>query len=151
MIKSKKAICQRIKRLTLETEKDIKLLSVMPCIYARSKVLYELSNKIQEIEGMCNQLIEHLNTDEIKDGEMEIQKENQRNITTEELSKFTGKDGNPAYVAVNGVVYDVTNNAAWAAATHFGLTAGKDLTGAFASCHGGQTILNKLVVVGKLI
>ena len=152
MIKSKKVICKKIKGLALTTEKDIKLLSVTPCIYARSKVLYELSNRIQEINGLCNQLIEYLNKDEIIDGEREIQvNENQRNISTEELSKFTGKDGNPAYVAVNGTVYDVTNNAAWAAATHFGLTAGKDLTGAFASCHGGQTILSKLVIVGKLI
>ena len=75
----------------------------------------------------------------------------QRSFTLEELSKYTGKDGNPAYVAVNGTVYDVTNNAAWAAATHFGLTAGKDLSGVFASCHAGQTVLDKLPVVGKLI
>jgi membrane-associated progesterone receptor component len=68
----------------------------------------------------------------------------------QELSKFNGKDGNPAYVAVNGIVYDVTNNVAWAAATHFGLTAGKDLTSEFVSCHGDQPILSKLKVVGKL-
>ena len=39
-----------------------------------------------------------------------------RAFTLEELAKYNGKDGNPAYVAVNGIVYDVTNNAAWAAA-----------------------------------
>lgn len=74
-----------------------------------------------------------------------------QDLTLEQLSKYNGKNGNPAYVAVNGVIYDVTNNAAWAAASHFGLTAGKDLTGAFNSCHGGQQILSKLKVVGKLI
>jgi predicted heme/steroid binding protein len=75
----------------------------------------------------------------------------QTTFTLQELPKYDGKVGNPAYVAVNGIVYDVTNNAAWAAATHFGLTAGKDLTNEFASCHAGQPILSKLKVVGKLV
>ncbi len=71
-------------------------------------------------------------------------------FTLAELSKYNGRDGNPAYVAVNGTVYDVTDNAAWGAATHFGLTAGRDLTGEFASCHAGQPVLNRLKVVGKM-
>ena len=81
----------------------------------------------------------------------EINQPNQEIFTPEELAKYTGKDGNPAYIAVNGIVYDITNNATWAAASHFGLTAGKDLTRAFNSCHADQpTILNTLKVVGKL-
>lgn len=73
-----------------------------------------------------------------------------RTFTTAELSRYNGKDGNPAYVAVSGVVYDVTSNAAWGGATHFGLTAGADVTSQFASCHAGQPILSKLKVVGKM-
>lgn len=73
-----------------------------------------------------------------------------RVFTVAELSRYNGKDGNPAYVAVNGVVYDVTNNAAWGGATHFGLVAGTDVTSQFASCHAGQPILNKLKVIGKM-
>jgi predicted heme/steroid binding protein len=73
-----------------------------------------------------------------------------KSYTLSELSRFDGKNGNPAYVAVNGVVYDVTNNAAWAAASHFGLSAGRDLTGAHASCHAAQDVLSKLKVVGRL-
>lgn len=76
---------------------------------------------------------------------------NQRTFTIEELAYYDGKNGRPAYVAVNGIVYDVTNNRAWAAATHFGLTAGKDYTQEFASCHAGQqSILATLPVVGRL-
>ncbi|MDS9470959.1 cytochrome b5 domain-containing protein [Sporosarcina pasteurii] len=77
---------------------------------------------------------------------------NQRPFTLGELATFTGKNGRPAYVAVNGIVYDVTNNRAWAAATHFGLIAGKDYTQEFASCHTGQqSILATLPVVGRLV
>lgn len=77
--------------------------------------------------------------------------QNPRTFTIEELANYDGKNGRPAYVAVNGIVYDVTNNSAWAAATHFSLTAGKDYTQEFASCHvGQQSILATLPVVGRL-
>ena len=81
----------------------------------------------------------------------ELPAHNNRIFTKEELAKFNGKNGNPAYVAVNGTVYDVTNNAAWGASTHFGLFAGNDVTAQFSSCHAGQPILEKLPVVGKMI
>jgi len=73
-------------------------------------------------------------------------------FTKEQLAQFTGLNGMPAYVAVNGVVYDVTNNAAWSLATHFGLSAGKDWTAEFASCHAGQQwILAQLKPIGRLV
>ena len=77
---------------------------------------------------------------------------NERNFTIEELANFDGKNGRPAYVAVNGIVYDVTNNRAWAAATHFGLLAGQEFSQEFASCHAGQqSILETLPIVGRLV
>ena len=73
-------------------------------------------------------------------------------ITREQLAKSTGRNGNPAYVAVGGIVYDVTNHKAWSAASHFGLSAGKDLTAEFASCHAGQQwILTTMKPVGRLV
>jgi len=77
---------------------------------------------------------------------------NGQTFTKEQLAQFTGLNGRPAYVAVNGVVYDVTNNAAWSLATHFGLSAGRDLTAEFASCHAGQQwILAQLKPIGRLV
>ena len=72
-------------------------------------------------------------------------------LTLEELAKFDGKDGNPAYVAVNGVIYDVTNVPQWAGGEHNGNTAGQDLTDVIAnqSPHG-LSALDNVPIVGKL-
>lgn len=49
-------------------------------------------------------------------------------LTLEELSKYDGQDGNKAYIAVDGVIYDVTDSGPWGDGSHNGFTAGKDLS-----------------------
>lgn len=49
-------------------------------------------------------------------------------LTLEELSKYDGQDGNKAYIAVDGVIYDVTDSGPWGNGSHNGFTAGKDLS-----------------------
>lgn len=72
-------------------------------------------------------------------------------FTLEELAKYDGANRAPAYVAIDGVVYDVSLSYAWGGGTHFGLYAGKDLTNQFKACHKDQAaILDKLPVVGKI-
>jgi predicted heme/steroid binding protein len=52
-----------------------------------------------------------------------------KEFTLDELAGFNGKDGNPAYVAYEGVVYDVTESAMWGDGDHEGAHfAGGDLT-----------------------
>jgi len=52
-----------------------------------------------------------------------------KEFTLDELATFNGKDGNPAYVAYKGVVYDVTDSAMWGDGDHEGMHfAGADLT-----------------------
>lgn len=73
-------------------------------------------------------------------------------FTLEELATYNGKDGQPAYVAVDGVVYDVTASPEWTNGEHkMGVTAGQDLTDIIKekSPHG-VAILEKFPVVGKL-
>ena len=43
-----------------------------------------------------------------------------------ELAKYNGQGGQPAYVAVDGVVYDVTGVAAWAAVSIMVILRGKN-------------------------
>lgn len=72
-------------------------------------------------------------------------------LKEEELSKYDGTKGMPAYVAVKGIIYDVSNEAVWGGGTHFGLISGKDLTNEFMNCHGMESILDKLPIVGKIV
>ena len=67
-------------------------------------------------------------------------------FTPETLAEFDGKDGRPAYVAVNGVVYDVTET--WKNGEHHGLTAGCDQTEGFLRSPHGHATLQGLKVVG---
>lgn len=76
----------------------------------------------------------------------------QKEFTLEELAQFTGKDQKPAYIAVNGIVYDASEIAVWSEGSHFGLEAGKDLTENFNQCHGGNLeVLKKLPQIGVLV
>lgn len=72
-------------------------------------------------------------------------------FTLEELAEFDGQDGRPAYIAVDGVVYDVSNVPVWGSGSHFGFEAGIDATEALQSAapHGAAQ-LNQAEVVGTL-
>ena len=75
-----------------------------------------------------------------------------KTFTLDDLSKHDGKDGNSAYVAVNGLVYDVTDITAWSGGEHNGNMAGKDLTEVIENISPhGISVLEKLEVVGELI
>lgn len=74
----------------------------------------------------------------------------QREFTLEDLAQYDGKNEKPTYVAVGGIVYDVSSEPTWAGGTHFGVAVGKDLTEQFNSCHGSDKILNKLPKVGVI-
>ncbi|WEV70940.1 cytochrome B5 [Lactobacillus sp. ESL0785] len=69
-------------------------------------------------------------------------------FTKESLAKFDGKNGNSAYVAIDGKVYDVTGNAHWTDGEHHGNLAGRDLTDEIAQAPHGKSVLAKLNQVG---
>lgn len=72
-------------------------------------------------------------------------------FTTETLAYYDGKEGRPAYVAVDGIVYDLTNSDYWRNGSHYGgVTAGKDLTSQFANQHGDNR-LARFPIVGTFV
>ena len=73
-----------------------------------------------------------------------------KTFTLEELAKNDGKNGNPGYVAISGVVYDVTNIKDWKNGQHQGLSAGKDLTTEIEKAPHGMSVLKDLTIIGKL-
>jgi len=148
MTTQKEMICVRINKIIRDLNDYTNYVYWIQNGYSKYLILNQIKSKVEELQFLNGLICTH--NQQIPWG-IPQELPNQKEFTLAELAKFNGKEGNPAYVAVGGMVYDVTLNATWAAATHFGLTAGKDLTNEFSSCHGGQTILNKLKVVGKLV
>ena len=73
-----------------------------------------------------------------------------KEFTKEELEKFNGS-GNPAYVAVDGRVYDVSESFLWEMGSHQGKhQAGTDLTDAIKEAPHPAERLKKFPVVGEL-
>lgn len=72
-------------------------------------------------------------------------------LTIDELSQYDGTDGNPAYIAVDGVIYDVTNVGEWNGGGHNGFAAGNDLTNEIKTISPhGVSKLEGIPIVGKL-
>lgn len=73
-------------------------------------------------------------------------------LTLEELSYYNGKDGKPAYIAVQGFIYDVTNSSLWQNGQHNGFEAGQDLTDIIInqSPHGLDT-LSRVPKIGVIV
>jgi predicted heme/steroid binding protein len=79
----------------------------------------------------------------------------QKTFTMTELAQYNGQNGQPAYVAVDGVVYDVSGSAMWAGGVHSrcdeGATAGRDLSEVIKEAPPGHLeMLKTFPVVGTL-
>lgn len=73
-------------------------------------------------------------------------------FTLEELSKFDGQNGHRAYIAVDGIVYDVTDVPQWDSHLHAGrFIAGKDYTEELKSAPHGAGNLEKATKIGTLV
>jgi predicted heme/steroid binding protein/uncharacterized membrane protein len=74
-----------------------------------------------------------------------------KQYTRKELEKYNGKDGQPAYIAVEGKVYDVSESNRWNGGKHMNRHhAGKDLTEALANAPHDSKLLEKVTYIGIL-
>ncbi len=76
----------------------------------------------------------------------------QKQFTLDELKKYDGKDGRPAYIAYKGKVYDVSDDFLWVEGDHQGEhVAGKDLTEGMARAPHAEDVLNRVPLIGVLV
>jgi predicted heme/steroid binding protein len=74
-----------------------------------------------------------------------------RVFTREELARYDGKDGEAAYVAFEGKVYDVTESDMWENGTHeFEHEAGEDHSEALLDAPHATDVMDRFPVVGTL-
>ena len=77
------------------------------------------------------------------------------NLTLDELTMFDGQKGRPAFVAVDGVIYDLTQSRLWRGGAHDPghneVFAGRDLTEKIKDSPHGAKELQKFPVVGQLV
>lgn len=82
----------------------------------------------------------------------EVAPEDEMSMTLTELADYNGQNGMPAYVAVDGIIYDVSDVPQWFNGKHNGVEAGNDVTAQITgmSPHGVK-VLEKLPVVGSIV
>ena len=74
----------------------------------------------------------------------------EKQFSLEELKQYNGENGQPAYVAIDGIVYDVTDVEPWKGGKHHGNVAGNDLSEIINHAPHRHSVLAKLNEVGKL-
>ena len=105
-------------------------------------------NILNVMERVCNQINSYL-----EEVSFHNKKRNSEllQLTESELALYNGENGMPAYIAVDGTIYDVTESSFWRSGNHFGVQAGKDLTEQFYSCHSNNLeSMRGIKVVGIL-
>lgn len=75
-----------------------------------------------------------------------------KDMAADELASYDGKDGHPAYFALDGRIYDATESPLWKEGNHVGRhQAGFDLSDALKQAPHGKEKLGSMPVVGTLL
>ncbi len=72
-------------------------------------------------------------------------------FTMDEIAEYDGQDGRPAYIVVDGTVYDVSAVPQWSGGAHQGVAAGQDVTEALRTMSPhDDSILSRAREVGTV-
>jgi predicted heme/steroid binding protein len=75
-----------------------------------------------------------------------------KDMTAEELARFDGKEGRPAYLVFRGRIFDVTGSGLWQQGNHLGRhLAGFDLTDALKQAPHGEDKVVAMPLIGTLV
>jgi predicted heme/steroid binding protein len=70
--------------------------------------------------------------------------------TKQQLARRNGQDKPEIWVALNGLIYDVTESRMWRNGKHYEHWAGQDLTDELKDAPHTETVFSKFNVVGEL-
>jgi len=72
-------------------------------------------------------------------------------MTPTELAQYNGNNGHPSYVAVDGIIYDVSKSPMWTNGTHAEIhQAGQDLSLALKKAPHIAALIERFPSVGRL-
>lgn len=71
--------------------------------------------------------------------------------TKQQLALRNGQDKPQIWVALNGLIYDVTESRLWKDGKHYEHWAGQDLTDELPDAPHTKTVFEKFAVVGVLV
>ncbi len=72
-------------------------------------------------------------------------------ITKGQLALRNGQDKPQIWIALNGLIYDMTNSRLWRNGKHYEHWAGQDLTAELADAPHNENVFDKFEPIGKLI
>lgn len=125
---------------------ELKGLLVSRSEDVKEDVVKEIKEVIEDIELVLEDFGYISGDTEVEGGNREL-----KQLTLEDLLKYNGQNGMPAYVEVEGNIYDVTDNPYWKNGKHFGVSSGEAVTNTFYACHArNPEVLKKLKIVGVL-
>ncbi len=146
--------CQQGKQETIEPDQSVEQSTISSNQSTGEQSIAEESTAEQTAgeQSTVEQATVGESTVEESAGEQTTVEEGLKDFTSDELAKYNGKNDNPAYIAVDGKVYDVTDVPEWKNGIHNRrFEAGKDLTKELKLSPHGSSKLDNVPIVGKLV